>query len=78
MEDITIKELLKDYEKKHTQALIDLENRKQALYSKHPELLEIEKRLHSLGISTAKYILNKNNSSYIDNLKAEIDKFNRY
>ena len=74
MEDIAIKELLKDYEKKHTQALIDLENRKQDLYSKHPELLEIENKLHSLGISTAKCILNNNNSSYLDNLKNEIEK----
>ena len=74
MENIAIKELLKDYEKKHNKALIDLETRKQELYNKCPELLEIENKLHSLGLSTAKYILNQNNSMYLDNLKNEIEK----
>ncbi len=69
-----IKELLKDYEKKRNKALNDLENRKKLLYTRCPELLEIENKLHSLGISTAKYILSDNNSSHLDNLKAEIEK----
>lgn len=75
MEDnIIIKELLKDYEKKHQQALNELENRKQTLYSRCPKLLEIENQLHSFGISTAKCILNNNSSSHLDNLKNEIEK----
>lgn len=74
MENNSIKELLKDYDKKHTQALADLENRKKLLYDKYPVLLEIENKLHSLGISTAQYILNNNNPTYLDNLKNEIEK----
>lgn len=72
--NIIIKELLKEYETKHQKALNVLENRKQTLYNRCPELLEIENQLHSLGISTAKYILNNNSSSHLDNLKSEIEK----
>lgn len=72
--DIIVKELLKDYEKKHQKALNELENRKQMLYNRYPKLLEIENRLHSLGISTAKCILNNNSSSHLDTLKSEIEK----
>lgn len=70
----TVRELLKEYEKKHLTALSELDNRKQSLYNKYPELLDIENKLHSLGISTAKYILNNNDSSCLDNLKSEIEK----
>lgn len=72
--DIIVKELLKDYEKKHQKALNELENRKQMLYNRYPKLLEIENQLHSLGISTAKCILNNNSSSHLDTLKSEIEK----
>lgn len=72
--NIIVKELLKDYEKKHQKALIDLENRKQTLYSRCPELLEIENKLHALGISTARFILGDNNSTHLTNLKNEIEK----
>lgn len=72
----TIKELLKDYEKKHAKALNDLETRKQLLYNRCPELLNIENELHTLGISTAKCILTNNNSSHLDKLKQEIEILN--
>lgn len=70
----TVKELLKDYEKKHLKAINDLDIRMQSLYQKYPQLLEIENKLNSLGISTAKYILSNNDSSYLSNLKLEIEK----
>lgn len=70
----TVKELLKGYEKKQLNAVAEAENRKQLLYNNYPELLEIENKLHTLGISTAKYILNNNDSSYLDNLKNELEK----
>lgn len=69
-----VRELLKEYEQKHLTALSELDKRKQALYDKHPELLNIENKLHSLGISTAKHILNNNDASCLDKLKTEIDK----
>ena len=74
MDNSILKQLLTEYDSKRTRELADLENRKQELYSKYPELLEIEDKLHSLGVSTAKDILTKNNSSYVDNLKVEINK----
>lgn len=70
----TVKELLKEYEKKRLNAVTEAENKKKLLYNKCPELLEIEDKLHTLGISTAKYILNNNDSSYLANLKSEIEK----
>lgn len=73
----TIKELLKKYEQKHTKALNDLEKRKQLLYNNCPELLNIESKLHTLGISTAKCILTDNNVSYLDTLKQEIENLNK-
>lgn len=69
-----LKELQKEYEKNRSIALNELENRKQLLYKREPELLEIENQLNSLGISTAKCILNNNDSSYLNNLKQEIEK----
>lgn len=70
----TVKELLKEYETKRLNAITEAESKKQLLYSNCPELLEIENKLHILGISTAKYILNNNDSSYLDNLKTDIEK----
>lgn len=70
----TVKELLKEYEKKRLNAITEAENKKQVLYNKCPEFLEIEDKLHALGISTAKAILSNNDSSYLSNLKAEIEK----
>lgn len=70
----TVKELLKGYEKKRLNAIAEAENKKQALYNKCPEFLEIEDKLHILGISTAKAILSNNDSSYLNNLKTEIEK----
>lgn len=69
-----MKELLKEYEQKHFRAINEAETRKQLLYKTYPQLLEIENKLHELGISTAKCILNSNNSSSLDNLKEEIKK----
>lgn len=70
----TIKELLKEYDKKRLKAITEADNRKANIYSKHPELLDIENKLNLLGISTAKYIINNNDSSYLSNLKNDIEK----
>lgn len=68
-----IKQLLKEYEQKHIKALNDLEDRKNRLYTSHPELLEIEQKLNNLGLNTAKYILSNNDTTCIENLKKEIE-----
>ena len=69
--------LLKEYEQKKLKAELDLEKRKEQIYVLIPRLKEIDDELHSLGISTAKNILdNSNNSSnnsiFIENLEKKI------
>ena len=63
--------LLKEYEQKKLRAELDLEKRKEALYSKSPRLKEIEDDLNHLAISTAKNILNSGTSS-LDELEGKI------
>ena len=63
--------LLKEYEQKKLRAELDLEKRKEALYSKSPRLKEIEDDLNHFAISTAKNILNSGTSS-LDELEGKI------
>lgn len=49
--------LLLEYEQKKRRAELDLEIRKQEIYTKFPRLLEIETELNSFAINTAKSIL---------------------
>ena len=50
-------DLLKEYEQKKIRAELELEKRKENLYSNIPELANIENELNTLAISTAKNIL---------------------
>jgi len=52
-----VKALLNDYEQKRNKAILDLELRKQTLYSSCKRLEEIENELNKLSISNAKAIL---------------------
>ena len=63
--------LLKEYEQKKLKAEIDLDKRKEELYSKIPELKEIEDEINSSAISKAKEIL-LNNSKSIDSFKQKV------
>ncbi len=76
MSNEILNSLLKEYSKKKLKAQIDLDNRKKDLYEKIPRLMEIEDELNSIGISTAKNILNNNSSdnSSIYYLKEKINK----
>ena len=58
MSNSTLNDLLIQYERKKSRAEMDLENRKQKLYDKIPELLEIENELNNYAFNTAKNILN--------------------
>lgn len=49
--------LLRDYERKKLNAELDLERRKDLIYTLIPRLLEIDTELNSLGIQSAKSIL---------------------
>ena len=76
MSNEILNSLLKEYSKKKLKAQIDLDNREKDLYEKIPRLMEIEDELNSIGISTAKNILNNNSSdnSSIYYLKEKINK----
>ena len=63
--------LLLEYEQKKRKAELDAENRKTALYTKFPELEEIEEKLNNIAINTAKNILNGNSSS-LDSLNNNV------
>ena len=62
MADEILNSLLKEYSQKKLQAELDLEKRKEELYSSIPRLRQIEDDLNNFAISTAKNIL-KNGSS---------------
>ena len=70
MANEALNSLLKEYEQKKLNAELDLEERKKNLYKLIPRLEQIDAELSTLGISTAKSILN--NTSYsksVNNLK---------
>lgn len=74
MSNATLKNLLKDYEQKRMNAILDLDKRKSALYSSNKRLEEIENELNSFALNTAKAILSApNETNSVDNLKEKID-----
>lgn len=73
MGNSNLKNLLKEYEQKRNHALIDLDRRKQELYSSNKKLQEIDSTINTYAINISKSILtNPNNSSYVDELKNKI------
>ena len=67
--------LLREYEQKKLKAEIDLDNRREVLFSLIPRLREIETELNNFAIQTTKNILNKSNDSKftVDELKNKIE-----
>ena len=63
--------LLLEYDQKKRRAELDLERRKEELYSKIPRLQEIETELNNFAINTAKNILMGSNSS-LNNLNKKV------
>lgn len=72
MDNSILRSLLKEYENIRINNSEKLLQRKSELYLKNPRLKEIENTLNSISISTAKLILQKNNASYIKDLKSQI------
>lgn len=70
-----LEDLLKEYEQKKIRAELDLEKRKEILYTKIPSLKNIEDELNNLAISTAKNILLNNNNS-IQDFKNKVKELN--
>ena len=73
MANEALNSLLKEYEQKKLNAELDLEERKKNLYKLIPRLEQIDAELSTLGISTAKSILNNtSDSNSVNNLKLKI------
>ena len=73
MANEALNSLLKEYEQKKLNAELDLEERKKNLYKLIPRLEQIDTELSTLGISTAKSILNNaSEPNSVDNLKLKI------
>lgn len=73
MNNSILNNLLKEYEQKRLEYSRDAEKRKKELYLSNPELQEIDDKLSSISINTAKAILKNNSSEYLNNLKNEIE-----
>ena len=73
MSNEILNSLIKEYEQKKLNAELDLEERKKNLYKLIPRLEQIDAELSTLGISTAKSILNNtSDSNSVNNLKLKI------
>lgn len=78
MSNDALSSLLKEYEQKKLNAEMDLEKRKNNLYKLIPRLEQIDTELSTLGINTAKNILNNiSKPDSVDNLKLKIDNLKR-
>ena len=73
MNNSILNELLKKYESKKLASIRDAENRKKELYLSNPKLQEIDNKLSSISINTAKLILQNNSKESLENLKKEIE-----
>ena len=74
MNDSTLKNLLKEYDKKRQLAFLDLDKRKQELFSSNKRLEEIDNEINSYSIQIAKTILSSpNNTTFLDSLRNKID-----
>ena len=72
MNNEILNSLLKEYEQKRTSAELDLIKRKEILYKLIPEFQKIDDELNKCAFSTAKNLLNENNSEYVLELKQKI------
>ncbi len=66
MSNEVLNSLLKEYEQKKIKAELDLEKRKENLYSLEPKLKQIEDDLNSFAILTAKSILKNGTGSLLE------------
>lgn len=72
MDNSLLKQVLREYDNKRSQAILEAENRKKELLKVNPKLLEIENELSKVSIQTAKSILladTKEKATLISNLK---------
>ena len=73
MSNPTLKNLLKEYEHKRLNALVDLDKRKQSLYSSNKRLEEIDFELNHYALNTAKNILAGSSDTSLLDLQNKIN-----
>ena len=71
---LTLKEILSQYEQKKLNAEIDARKKKENLYKKYPKLQQLENRIISLTLSTAKEIIKSNDKKLLTSTNVEINK----
>lgn len=76
MKESTLKEILTSYERKRDKAESDLEQRKNYVYSRIPEVEDIDKEISQIGLKLAKLVLQNpsDREIIIANSKSEMDK----
>ena len=71
---LTLKEILSQYEQKKLKAEIDARKKKENLYEKYPKLQQIEDKIISLTLSTAKELIQNNDKTILASTNEEINK----
>lgn len=76
MKEVTLREILRSYEKRRDFAELQLEDRQKKVYSKIPEIKDIDDEISKLGLSLTKLVLlnPKDKDSILIDAKNEIDK----
>lgn len=72
MNNSTLQELLIEYDKKRVNAEYQAEIRKREIYNKEPRLQQIDDKLSTFAISTAKSLILHHDSNLIETLEKEI------
>lgn len=74
MGNSTLKSLLKDYEQKRLNAILDLDRRKSELFSSNPDLEKIETELNISSLNLAKsFLYMPNDTDFVSDLKSKIN-----
>lgn len=80
MDNLLLKQLLKEYDQKRQSAILDSEKRKQKLFSSNTRLAEIEKKLNLISLSTVKSMLTTDKSKkdeLLEDLKKQTEALNK-
>ena len=73
MNNVNLRTILNDYERKRIYEINALEARKNELYIQVPRLKQIDTELSSTSISVAKNLIKYNNPALMDTLKQNIN-----
>ena len=76
MNELTLRDILRSYEKRRDLAKLQLEERQKDVYSQIPEIKDIDEEISKLGLSLIKLVLQnpKDKDSIVADAKNKIDK----